>query len=960
MIIEIATLSSIGTIIGNKLLEKGLDILIDRNISFDDINVRFYDAVQKTANKLSSKYPNELGGAVNYFFKDDALVESLFILLFKDAKHDKRILSKHFDLQTLEPVFVSEFIKCLKQEILADDVLNPIFTNQQIYYSLSSIKFDLNEIAKNSALTYDILEKIKLSIEALSASNFSFRQFINNYFQISYNILSQINYIGLGLSHTIKKRRNNLPDIYVKPVLGSNTLKKIAELSPSEDVNSTIIDYDEFIYSEPFKYTNNIVILGDAGAGKSTLVKSLICDIVTNNITNLEGTELAEFIPFRIELRKYISFKNKEGGNILKYLTHSLEKDYSISNINELVLDDIIRNQKIVIFFDGLDEIFRVEDKILIKDDIESFHTIYDKLFSITTSRHNGYNEAPLSDKFKVLSIKKLNDDQIDEYLKKWYAIEESKEEIRNREISNFNVNKGQLDNELLKNPLLLSLIIILYRNNLQLPESKLDIYQSCTKTLVEKWDATKDLDIQLEKKILNSKEKIFASLAFWQYTEFGNKNSQITFEKARKCVSDTIQNQLQLADDFSAEDKGELFMAYAQKRSIYFENNFTHKTFLEYYTAYWIYTNLERKGKFDDRNELIKKYIDNSFWSIVLELLLNLIDRDQADSEIMDELIQYQIKEVKALPFIISCIPTLKNISNAVIDEIYVKTLTYLLQYKLANDPKPFIPNKSDTLYRECFNELKRCLVKGDNYQSILLDSFNRLYISLDNDKEDVLLLAFELFGSLNVIKTESGKLEKLIKLAEPYIKSNLNLFRFYLPFLGTTISREEKIDLFIENFGINSLNEETYSSYQRMKMGKPLFLSISKYQSEGSMSGFENDIDRLLEKGVKIEIIIYYILYNLHLIYNESSLENLTEELIQLYQVLNKNNLKAIVLAYMFHLMKSYTEYGSPKNINLLKILSDSVPILFKAGKLISNDDLLKLIDKKFSIHIDPHNLK
>ncbi|WP_206666459.1 hypothetical protein, partial [Peribacillus simplex] len=59
----------------------------------------------------------------------------------------------------------------------------------------------------------------------------------------------------------------------------------------------------------------------------------------------------------------------------------------------------------------------------------------------------------------------------------------------------------------------------------------------------------------------------------------------------------------------------------------IYFDNNFTHKTFHEYYTALYIFQNSDAKGNKDLRDEIINKYITNSYWFIVLELLISMID---------------------------------------------------------------------------------------------------------------------------------------------------------------------------------------------------------------------------------------------------------------------------------------------------------------------------------------------
>jgi predicted NACHT family NTPase len=236
--------------------------------------------------------------------------------------------------------------------------------------------------------------------------------------------------------------------------------------------------------------SRNIVVLGNPGSGKSFLIRSAICSIVNAETDAFANITLLDHIPFRIELRKYTALKKERNLTIVSYLSLLLEQEYSISNIPSDILVKVISTKKSVFFFDGLDEIFDIKDKLSIKNDIENFVSNFDMVRSITTSRIEGYEEASFDpDKFLEIKIEKFNEDQIREYLEKWYEIEEDVSDVREKEIIDFWSKRKGLDEELLSNPLLLSLIVILYRNNLKLPESKLEIYQSCTSTLERVWD---------------------------------------------------------------------------------------------------------------------------------------------------------------------------------------------------------------------------------------------------------------------------------------------------------------------------------------------------------------------------------------------------------------------------------------------------------------------------------------
>jgi hypothetical protein len=553
-----------------------------------------------------------------------------------------------------------------------------------LYITIKGISKNINEISQSSSLTLKEIKQIKKILRDRFKKKFIIDNFLKIYFKNLLTNFSYITFIGLGLDPAIRKgKRKEIESIFVKPFF---SLTSVAHLKLEANCEKKIgVENDDFKIDDKIKYDNlfnrsyNYVILGSPGAGKSLLVKSLICNIAKTAINSAFNINVTEYIPFRIELRNYLVFKKSNGGNLLKYLANSLQEEFSIPSIIEENLLEVFSNRKTLVFFDGLDEIFNAIDKIQIKNDIENIHNSFPKIRSITTSRFVGYSEAKLNEeKFCELNILAFNTDQIVDYVNKWYVHEEENVDIRKDEVEGFISRMDSIDKEIISNPLLLSLVVILYRNNLSITDSKLDIYQSCTNTLVDKWDASKNLLIELDDSIIQKKEPIFADLAFWQYESLSSKNPLITYSKAK----DTIANSLvkkNVADEFNCHQLAESFLNYAQKRSIYFDNNFTHKTFLEYYTAYWIYTNIEKKHRIDNREELLRKYISNPFWYIVIELLFNMIDKDQPDCEIIDGIFSEQMIYSDSLAFLNFVVPNIKNVSKSILIEIYNKTIIYL-----------------------------------------------------------------------------------------------------------------------------------------------------------------------------------------------------------------------------------------------------------------------------------------
>ena len=204
---------------------------------------------------------------------------------------------------------------------------------------------------------------------------------------------------------------------------------------------------------------------------------------------------------------------------------------------------------------------------------------------------------------FQEIEILDFEESQILDYVKKWYKIEEPNAIKREKEVLNCIEQLKHVDNELKKSPLLLSLILILYRNELDIPTTKLEIYESCTNTLIKTRDVKeKKLDLQLQ---ITNIEAAFAHIAYWQFNLQNHitQKKEINYKSVLNELVRFLLNQKNTSfEDISANEAAKEFLEYAKIRSIYVENNFTHKSFLEYFTAYYIYSNYYYKGDHADR----------------------------------------------------------------------------------------------------------------------------------------------------------------------------------------------------------------------------------------------------------------------------------------------------------------------------------------------------------------------
>lgn len=677
-----------------------------------------------TIDKITKKYDDDYADGIRELVTNEKAITIFYEYLFKDSLLPLEGLETISDLTTLPHDFLQTLIASLKDECSNDANLHKILVSKDMLIAVKGLTTQIEEIKSHLSLSTTEITKIRDKLEKYFNQNFDFAQFHKRYRSAALSNLSQLSFIGLGVDVPLKKgNRKKIQDIFVKPNFAiqigdqlkknkqNNGLKLKGERSGGKTVK----------LADLFSRSKKVVVLGSPGAGKSLLIKTIICELLSKRENIFHDKEVYNYLPIRIELRKYLAYKKANYGSLIEYVLNLLKGEYCVHAITIELLKNIFEEKLIMIFFDGLDEIFDSTDKFNIKLEIEALHEVYPNFASLTTSRLIGYEEAKLNDEFVEYKILKFNTDQIKEYLIKWYDKEDELEDTKKQEIKDFLNKSKELDDELVSNPLLLSLIVLLYKNDLKIPESKLEIYQSCTKTLVDKWDGPKELTIALDNEILKKKEIVLAGLAYWQYEE-SSKGAQITNQRTKNAVAEILAAKFDDDDVTNFLQPAEAFLNYAEKRSIYFDNNFTHKTFLEYFTAYYIYINIEKKYKADERNKILLKHIDNSYWYIVFELLFNFIDKDQPDTEIVDGIVRMLLsKKETSIPFLLNILPTIKNISQKCSSEVIRKAIVTILKLEKAKG------TQSLNLKKRIFECLQK-LTGINRYKVIALKIFNEI----------------------------------------------------------------------------------------------------------------------------------------------------------------------------------------------------------------------------------------
>ena len=249
---------------------------------------------------------------------------------------------------------------------------------------------------------------------------------------------------------------------------------------------------------------DGLVILGDPGSGKTTFLKYLTVSLAQDQGA---AVGMAGRLPVLVPLSAYANALAQRDVSLQAFMG-LYYRNRGIDLPVDRLIDDTLAHGRALVMLDGLDEVQATAQRSLVVERVETFFDYQRKLGNkfIITSRIVGYREVrPTAEGLAECTLVDFDDDDIVLFLEKWMqALElaakgastvtqleaaEEKAELL------FALERNPGVRELAANPLLLTILALMKRQGVLLPERRVQLYDQYVQTLLRHWNLSRGLD---------------------------------------------------------------------------------------------------------------------------------------------------------------------------------------------------------------------------------------------------------------------------------------------------------------------------------------------------------------------------------------------------------------------------------------------------------------------------------
>lgn len=417
-------------------------------------------------------------------------------------------------------------------------------------------------------------------------------------------------YAKLVMPHSREDYRVPIEDIYVTRALVAQSERRVQLDRVAE------ADLDD----------RRFVILGNPGAGKSTFIRHLLYR------TGAENDEGVARAPMVVELKDHPAPGESYLTIIAEQLRVVTQAEIAVTTVRDVLVLGLA-----VIVFDGLDEIADIEQRRSAVAAIEAFGQQYPLVRVAVTAREEGYSAARLDPtQFARYLLPDFDDDQVRLYVSRWFGLVAAPTTSDAAQRAKNFLADSEHVGDLRTNPLMLSLLCMIYEYEGYIPENRPQVYEECAELLFERWDRVRRVPVSFK---TNSQTRyLVQELAYYFFTNTEAQRGE-TESTLRQSIQDYFQRNI-VGESIAASSQAQDFLDFCAGRAWLLTQighsdrgerlfGFTHRTFMEYFAACYI---VRHCNSAQDLVNMVRPMIQLESSEVVPQIAIQQFDARRAD----------------------------------------------------------------------------------------------------------------------------------------------------------------------------------------------------------------------------------------------------------------------------------------------------------------------------------------
>ena len=252
-----------------------------------------------------------------------------------------------------------------------------------------------------------------------------------------------------------------------------------------------------------------LVILGEPGAGKTTWAQQLAWQLASGTVTAEQLGLPVGLRPVFLKLRNLSTAALAAETDAASSLQSFLKQETVASGAPEGLQDpsDELWNDKqngILWILDGLDEVVSPVARAAVSGWVRELRGQRTRDWFVVTSRFQGYqqDDVLLGSQFLEFHVHGLSDDQVKAFVRRWFAAAHQRQlgaGMRATEKADKDSDtllkvlqtapyQSPSMREMVTNPLLLTILCVVYHEEHNLPTARAELYQHCVRVLLGLW----------------------------------------------------------------------------------------------------------------------------------------------------------------------------------------------------------------------------------------------------------------------------------------------------------------------------------------------------------------------------------------------------------------------------------------------------------------------------------------